>query len=132
MDHLGDAQLDELRALLADERGRVEARLEETQATLRGLEDDVERQDAAAREMQRTHAELAAQRDRMRLAELDAATARMKDGSYGICEETGDEIPFGRLRIEPTTRFTVEGLEMRAEDDRERPEQEAATDPGAY
>ncbi|MBK8240365.1 MAG: TraR/DksA C4-type zinc finger protein [Deltaproteobacteria bacterium] len=36
---------------------------------------------------------------------------RMREGDYGICEETGEPIPFARLRSEPTTRYTVEALE---------------------
>ena len=28
-----------------------------------------------------------------------------------MCEETGDPIPFARLLLEPTTRYTVDALE---------------------
>ena len=59
--------------------------------------------------------------DRMHLVEIEAALARMDDGTYGICEETGDPIPFARLLLEPTTRYTVEALEV-IEDERRRGE----------
>jgi DnaK suppressor protein len=55
------------------------------------------------------------------MREVDAALARMDDGSYGVCEETGDPIPFGRLSAEPTARFTVEAQEqLEHENDRDR------------
>jgi len=57
--------------------------------------------------------------ERARLAEVEAALARMDAGAYGICEETGEPIPFARLRTEPTTRYTVEAQEM-LEQERER------------
>ncbi|HET6585401.1 MAG TPA: TraR/DksA C4-type zinc finger protein, partial [Nannocystaceae bacterium] len=49
---------------------------------------------------------------RERAGEVSAALARMDAGTYGICEETGEPIPFERLRSEPTTRYTVEALEL--------------------
>lgn len=66
--------------------------------------------------------------ERARLLEVEAALARMDGGTYGICEETGDPIPFARLRTEPTTRYTVEAQEM-LEQERER-EQKISADDG--
>lgn len=76
-------------------------------------------QDRASEEARRTTALRRRQRDEDRLREIDAALLRMDEGLYGICEETGEEIPFARLRAEPTTRYTVEALEM-IEDERAR------------
>ena len=45
------------------------------------------------------------------LSEVDAAIARIADGSYGTCEKTGEPIPESRLRVVPWTRFTREALE---------------------
>jgi RNA polymerase-binding transcription factor DksA len=45
------------------------------------------------------------------LSEVDAAIARILDGSYGICQKTGQPIPESRLRVVPWTRFTKEALE---------------------
>lgn len=45
------------------------------------------------------------------LSEVDAAIARILEGSYGICEKTGQPIPESRLRVVPWTRFTKEALE---------------------
>lgn len=42
------------------------------------------------------------------LFEIDAALARMADGSYGVCERSGRPIPDERLRAVPWTRYTRE------------------------
>ena len=41
---------------------------------------------------------------RARLAELDAAAARVEGGTYGGCEVCGEPIPAGRLEARPTAR----------------------------
>jgi DnaK suppressor protein len=40
------------------------------------------------------------------LVEVEAALARLRKGTYGICEDTGMVIPAERLRALPWTRFT--------------------------
>jgi RNA polymerase-binding transcription factor DksA len=40
--------------------------------------------------------------------EIDAALKRIEDGTYGICELTGQKIPWERLEAIPWTRFTME------------------------
>jgi len=47
------------------------------------------------------------------LYEVDAALLRWRDGTYGICESTGEQIPADRLRALPWTRFTREAAEQR-------------------
>ena len=40
--------------------------------------------------------------------EIDAALKRLEDGTYGVCELTGQQIPWNRLEAIPWTRFTLE------------------------
>ena len=47
--------------------------------------------------------ELAAESDR--LFEIDCALQRLRDGMYGLCEETGNPIPDDRLRAIPWARY---------------------------
>lgn len=42
------------------------------------------------------------------LHEVNHALSKIKHGIYGICEESGDEIPIERLRAEPHTRYCLE------------------------
>lgn len=39
--------------------------------------------------------------------EIDAALKRMEDGTYGICEKTGKDIPYERLKAVPYTRYSI-------------------------
>ena len=45
------------------------------------------------------------------LQEIDAALAKLKDGSYGICEATGELIGLPRLKYIPWTRLSIEAQE---------------------
>ena len=42
-----------------------------------------------------------ARRDLRELRGLDIALTRLAAGTYGICEDCGDDIPFERLRVNP-------------------------------
>jgi DnaK suppressor protein len=48
-----------------------------------------------------------------RLSEIDAAIRRLEAGDYGICEETGEEIPIPRLVANPLARSTIEAQQRR-------------------
>jgi DnaK suppressor protein len=41
------------------------------------------------------------------LGEVSAALIRLRDGSYGSCEDCGVDIPFDRLKAEPWARCCV-------------------------
>lgn len=47
-------------------------------------------------------------RDQDMLLEVNAAIRRILEGSYGICEASGQPIPPDRLRAVPWTRYTRE------------------------
>jgi DnaK suppressor protein len=112
VEHLTLAQRQQLRDALQAERERVGGRIDAdaAQAVPDDFHGDI--QDDAAEQMRIRHALDRSARDVDRIAEIDAALRRMEDGSYGICEETGEDIPFGRLRLQPATRYTVEALEL--------------------
>lgn len=51
---------------------------------------------------------------RHELEEVEHALAKIKAGTYGICEKNGDVIPPERLRAEPHARYCIEhAREMR-------------------
>lgn len=41
------------------------------------------------------------------LSEIDAALARIDEGTYGVCEVCGEEIPDERLRARPAARTCI-------------------------
>lgn len=47
------------------------------------------------------------------LSEIDAAIDRMRRGVYGLCEDTGQPIPPGRLKAVPWCRTTADAEKVR-------------------
>jgi DnaK suppressor protein len=54
-------------------------------------------------------------RDRQRklITKIDAALARIADGTYGYCEETGEPISIKRLEARPIATLSIEAQERR-------------------
>jgi len=52
-------------------------------------------------------------RERKLLRKIDAALARIEDGTYGYCEETGEEIGLKRLEARPVATLCLEAQERR-------------------
>lgn len=51
--------------------------------------------------------------ERVELAEIDHALAKIENGTYGICEDSGEPINEARLKAIPTARYTLECQEIR-------------------
>lgn len=113
MDHLSEQQLAGLRTKLETEQAELSERIASSTSVVADNLDpgrgDVE--DQAAEEAGRFQAKQLLTRDRARLAEVEAALLRVAEGEYGICEESDEPIPFRRLELEPTTRYTVAAQE---------------------
>jgi DnaK suppressor protein len=52
-------------------------------------------------------------RERKLLKKIDGSLARIEDGSYGYCEETGEPIGLQRLLARPTATLSIEAQERR-------------------
>lgn len=55
---------------------------------------------------------------------IDAAIARIDDGSYGFCEETGEEIGLKRLEARPIATMTIEAQERHEKMERQYVDEE--------
>lgn len=64
--------------------------------------------DIASNERERELTLILGDRDREKLSEIEDALDRIKDNSYGDCEECGEPITENRLRALPFTRVCVE------------------------
>jgi len=53
-------------------------------------------------------------RDRQRklVGKIDESLSRIEDGSYGYCEETGEEISLKRLIARPIATFSIDAQEL--------------------
>ena len=86
-----------------------------TKETIAGLhEDSTQHADLADRATTETDRAFELRdRDRQRklISKIDAALARIEDGTYGYCEETGDPIGLRRLDARPIATLSVEAQE---------------------
>lgn len=92
--------------------------MEEAQATLDNLRDDSHKDvgdeaDRASRESDHTLELRTRDRYRKLLKKIDQALQRIEDGTYGYCEDTGEEIGVARLTARPIATLTVEAQERR-------------------
>ena len=83
--------------------------------TLQVLHDDTlqhsDLADRANSEAERALELRARDRQRKLIAKIDAAVARIDDGSYGYCEETGEPISLKRLDARPIATMSLEAQE---------------------
>lgn len=92
--------------------------LEESQETLEHLRDhsnqDVgDEVDRASRESDHTLELRTRDRYRKLQNKIDQALKRIEDGSYGYCDDTGEEIGLKRLEARPVATLTLEAQERR-------------------
>lgn len=103
-------QLETLRQRLAEERSAVTTSIESLSADL-GLRPDcsiADIVDAAGYVENKQRAAGLMQQHRDRLDEIERALERMKTGSFGISERSGDPIPYARLNLVPWATTTVD------------------------
>ena len=57
-------------------------------------------------------------RSRKLIAKINAAILRIKDGTYGFCEETGEPIGLKRLMARPVATLSIEAQEKHERDEK--------------
>lgn len=104
--------LEEARELLHAQRDQAEQRRRAAQAVLADDRESAELNpatehpgDNAAHVVDREVAQTSLEQADADLGEIDAALARVADGSYGRCEVDGEPIDPERLRARPTARY---------------------------
>jgi DnaK suppressor protein len=89
--------------------------LREARETIATLQNENENHpdvaDRASSETDRAIELRARDRQRKLIAKIDAALARIEEGTYGYCEETGDPIGIPRLEKHPIATLSVEAQE---------------------
>jgi len=91
--------LDARESELAGEVRRANERAEERDMPGPQVGDSVDQGDER---FQEGMAHVERQRDQEELMAIDAARARLADGTYGECIDCGQAIPFERLKAQPT------------------------------
>jgi RNA polymerase-binding transcription factor len=113
-DYMSDSQLEHFRQILLAWKREL---MEEVDRTMHHMKDDASNPpDPNDRATQETEFGLELRtrdRERKLLKKIDSALNRIDDGSYGYCEETGDEIGLRRLEARPVATLCVEAQERR-------------------
>lgn len=112
--YMNDAQLKHFESLL---RAWKRELMEEVDRTMDHMKDDAanfpDPSDRATQESEFGLELRTRDRERKLLRKIDSALMRIEDGSYGYCEETGDEIGLRRLEARPVATLCVEAQERR-------------------
>jgi DnaK suppressor protein len=108
-------ELNEFKRLLLEERERLARGLRNMdigsrkEAEMRETSADPEKSSEVGTEMNQLETQiLLASNETEMLNNIDDALKRIEDGTYGICEGTGEPIPKKRLEVFPAARYSVQ------------------------
>lgn len=113
-DYMSDAQLEHFRKILLAWKAEL---MGEVERTVHHMRDDASNfpdpSDRATQESEFGLELRTRDRERKLLKKINAALERINDGSYGYCEETGEEIGLQRLEARPVATLSVEAQQHR-------------------
>lgn len=112
-DYMNTAQLTFFRVRLRAMRAELERNARMTAEHLHGAIALPDPNDRATVEEAQALELRVRDRERKLLKKIDEALARIEDGSYGFCEETGEPIGLPRLLARPTASLSIEAQELR-------------------
>lgn len=107
-DYMNDIQREFFRQLLLEQRQTLQQRISEEFADLREAENHSDLADQGSAEEARQWRIRQLEREKRLLDKIDQALARLVNGEYGWCSETGEPIGLQRLLLRPTTHLCIE------------------------
>jgi DnaK suppressor protein len=111
--YMNDEQLEFFRDLLQTQKDELVNSLRETSDHLQNQEREADENDRASLEEGRWLELRIREREGKLIQKIDEALLRITDGSYGYCEESGDEIGLERLLVRPTATLSIEAKQRR-------------------
>lgn len=116
--YMSAEQLEFFRTLLEVEKSALLENVQKTLDYMQGLEPVPDANDRASVEEEYRLELRVRNRERKLLKKIDEALLRIKQGTYGWCEETGEPIGIPRLLARPTAALCIEAQERREQMDR--------------
>src|SRR5690554_473616 len=108
-EYMNEAQVEHFRQILLNWRAQLR---EEVDRTVHYMQDEAanfpDPNDRATQEEEFTLELRTRDRERKLLRKIDAALQRIQDGTYGYCDETGEEIGLKRLEARPVATLCLE------------------------
>jgi len=112
--YMGEAQREHFRTILTNWKQEL---MEEVDRTVHHMQDEAanfpDPNDRATQESEFGLELRTRDRERKLLKKIDSALKRLEEGSYGYCEETGEEIGLKRLEARPVATLCLEAQERR-------------------
>ena len=112
--YMGKSQLEHFRTILRSWKRDL---MEEVDRTVTHMKDEAanppDPNDRATLESEFSLELRTRDRERKLIRKIDEALARIEDGSYGYCLETGEEIGIKRLEARPVATLSIEAQERR-------------------
>ena len=116
---MNERQREYFRRKLIKWKGAILKEAQETLATLqKENENHPDLADRASSETDRAIELRARDRQRKLIAKIESALARIDDGTYGYCEETGEPISIRRLEARPIATLSLEAQERHERNER--------------
>ncbi|MEN5081013.1 RNA polymerase-binding protein DksA [Bosea sp. TWI1241] len=116
---MNDRQREYFRAKLLAWKEEILKEAKETLVTLQSeSENHPDIADRASSETDRAIELRARDRQRKLISKIEAAMARIDDGTYGYCEETGEPISLKRLEARPIATLSLEAQERHERNER--------------
>jgi len=111
-EYMNPRHLEYFRQKLLNWRQELIDESQETINNIRGEDRDVgDEAERASRETENSLELRTRDRYRKLLGKIDQALGRIEDGSYGFCEETGEEIGLARLEARPIATLCLDAQE---------------------
>jgi DnaK suppressor protein len=107
-DYMNAAQLDFFRRRLEAMRSELLARAQAARQSLIGNETMADPTDRATAEEERFISQRLSERETTLLRKVEDSLRRIRDGSYGYCEKSGEPIGIPRLLARPTATVSVD------------------------
>lgn len=113
MGHLSQQQLDELKQILISKRERLLDYLktleeEDPRSYSERTNDNAESGEEALEDYEMIESEVLEGNAENMLADVEAALERWEQGKYGVDVDSGEPIPYERLKLYPTAKHTVD------------------------
>jgi len=113
-EYMNEKQEEHFRSILMQWRQQL---MEEVDRTLNHMQDEAanfpDPNDRATQESEFGLELRTRDRERKLLRKIDSALLRIDEGSYGFCDETGEEIGLKRLEARPVATLCLEAQERR-------------------
>lgn len=103
--------------MLEEAQKKGDTTLEELSGTSENFADPADR---ATAESDRAFTLRIRDRERRLIKKVKEALQRIDDGTYGICEECGEEISLSRLKARPVTRLCINCKTKQEEEESQR------------